>query len=104
MAEILAQVYEQLTQAPPGLGRLPVRPQQCAKVITADRLAVRQGKTGQQAGTLARTDRNRIACHGLELGRTKKMEPVARHEPSFDTGLPNPVVDWARCQGELTSA
>src|ERR1051325_234681 len=103
VAEILAQVDEQLTQARPGLGRLPVRPQQRAKVIAADRLAVRQGKTGQQPGTLARTDSNRIACHGLKFGRAKKMEPVTRHEISPEAGLPDPVAKASRCQGELTS-
>lgn len=92
MAEILAQVDEQLTQARPSLGRLPVRPQQRAKVIAADRLAVRQGKTGQQPGTLPRTDCNRIACHSLKFGRAKKMEPVTRHEISSKAGLPGAVV------------
>src|SRR4029453_8695539 len=93
MAEILAQVDEQLTQARPSLGRLPVRPQQRAKVIAGDRLAVRQGKTGQQPGTLARTDCNRIACHSLKFGRAKKMEPVTRHEISSTAGLSDPVVE-----------
>ena len=79
-AEILAQVDEQLAQARPGLGRLPVRPQEGAKVIMADRLAVGQGKAGQQSSTLARTDCNRIACHSLKFGRAKKMEPVTRHD------------------------
>ena len=80
MAEILAQVDEQLTQAPPRLGRLPVRPQQRAQVIAPDRLAVRQGKAGQQPDPLARTDCDRIACRGLKFGWTKKLEPVTRHE------------------------
>jgi len=92
MAEILAQVDEQLSKARPGLGRLPVRPQQRAKVIAADRLAVRQGKTGQQPGTLARTDCNRIACQSLKFGRSKKMDPVTRHEISPKAGLSDPVV------------
>src|SRR5262245_8294357 len=95
MAEILAQVDEQLSQARPRLGRLPVRPQQRAKVIAADRFAVRQGKTGQQPGTLARTDCNRIACQGLKFGRAKKMEPVIRHDISSKAGP-----TWSRCQGE----
>src|SRR5262245_45718243 len=104
IAEILAQVDEQLAQARPGLGRLPVRPQQRAKVIAADRFAVRQGKTGQQTGPLARTDCNRIACHSLKFGRTEKMEPVTRHEISSKAGLPDPVVKASCCQGELRSA
>ena len=74
MAEIMAQIDEQLTQARPGLGRLPVRPQQRAKLIAADRLAVGQGKTGQQSNTLARPDRNRIACRSLKIGRCQRDE------------------------------
>src|ERR1051325_9641017 len=92
MAEILAQVDEQLTQARPGLGRLPVRPQERAKVIAADRLAVGQDKTGQQPDTLARTDCNRIACRSLKFGRAKKMEPVTGHEISSDAALLDPVI------------
>src|SRR5262245_27025982 len=92
MAEILAQVDEQLTQARPGLGRLPVRPQQRAKVIAADRLAVRQDRTGEPTGTLPLTDWNRIACHSMPFGRAKKMEPVTRHEISSDAALLDPVV------------
>ena len=61
MAEILAQVDEQLTQASSSLGRLAIRPQQRAQMVAADRLAIRQGETGQQPRTLARADCNRIA-------------------------------------------
>ena len=104
MAKILAQVDEQLTQARPGLGRLPVRPQQRAKVIAADRLSVRQGKTGQYPGTLARTDRNRIACRSLKLGRAEKMEPITRHEISSKAGLPDPGVEISLCQGEFDAS
>lgn len=86
MTDILAQVDEQLAQARPGLGRLPVRPQQRTKVVAADRFAVRKGKTGKQSDTLARTDCYRIACRSLKFGRAKEMEPVTRHEISSKAG------------------
>src|SRR5262249_30774074 len=91
MAEIMAQVDEQLTQARPGLARLPVRPQQRAKVISAERFAVCQGKTGQQSGTLARPDCDRIARRSLKFGRSKKMELVTHHEIPSDAALLDPV-------------
>src|SRR5262249_43599899 len=91
IAEIMAQIDQQLTQTCPGLGCLPVRPQQRAKLIATHRLAVGQGKTGQQSNTLARADRNRFARRSLENRRAEKSKPVSRHEIRSDVGAPDPL-------------
>jgi hypothetical protein len=88
-AEIMAQ-REQLAQTRPGLGRLPIRPQQRANLIAANWLAVGQGKAGQQSNTLARPDRNRLACQSLKFGRAKEMKPVSHHEICSDIGALDP--------------